>query len=97
MDMDEHMRTTLRLQHQSLRLFAAKAAQPHARLLLIMVAVVGLHQGLHAPFWFVIAALAGAYFDWMFTAFAMPLASKVAGWLGILCAIAAIATLAWGW
>lgn len=71
-------------------------AQPHARSALILIAVASLYLGLRAPFWFVIAALGCGYLDWMFSGFSMPRASVIAGWLGVLCAALAIATLAWG-
>jgi hypothetical protein len=78
------------------RLFMFAHAQPHARSALILIAVASLYLGLHAPFWFAIAALGCGYLDWMFSGFYMPRASKIAGWLGVVCAALAIATLAQG-
>lgn len=78
------------------RLFTFAQAQPHAQSALILIAIASLFLGLHAPFWFVIAAFACGYLDWMFTGFFMPRAAKIAGCLGVLAALAAIATLAWG-
>ena len=78
------------------RMFMFAHAQPHARSGLILIAVASLYLGLRAPFWFVIAALGCGYLDWMFAANSMSRASHIAGWLGFICGIAAIATLAWG-
>ena len=72
-------------------------AQPHARAALILIAVAAVYaHGIHAAFWFVIAALGCGYLDWMFAGFFMPRASVTAGWLGVMCAACAIASLVWG-
>jgi hypothetical protein len=79
------------------RLFLFAQAQPHARSALLLLGLAGFYaHGIHASFWFVIAALGCGYLDWMFSGFLMPRAARTAGWLGVLCAMLAIATLAWG-
>lgn len=79
------------------RMFAFAHAQPHAQAGLLLLGFASFYaHGIHASFWLVIAAFVCGYLDWMLAGNFKPRASAVAGWLGVLCAVLAIATLAWG-